>query len=127
MKYFIDYTNHFDHSIKPLPLKLPKLSGSAKRLERVKYMSFMLKEKHKDILIKYSKIWNRTKDLTRKDFDIQVIHNDEHISVKIKSSKVKIFHDDGLPPGKTPCATHSIRDIELNHRSDKSYRPLVTL
>lgn len=45
-------------------------------------MSFMLKEKHKDILIKYSKIWNRTKDLTRKDFHVQVIHNDEYILVK---------------------------------------------
>lgn len=85
--------NHFDHSIKPLPLKLPKLSGSVKSLERVKYMSFMFKEKHKEMLIKFSEIPNRTKDLTRKDFDAQVIHNDEYISAKIKSSKVKIFHD----------------------------------
>ena len=45
-KYFFGYIYCSDDSIKSLPTKLPKLSGSIKLLEKVKYMSFMFNENH---------------------------------------------------------------------------------
>ena len=39
-------------------------------------MSVMFVEKHEDILNQYSEIRNKIKDLIKKDFDVEVIHNE---------------------------------------------------
>ena len=46
----------------------------------------MLEEKIK-YLSKDSEIWKRIKDILKKDFDIEVIHNEKYILTKIKPLK----------------------------------------
>ena len=48
-KYFIGFVNNFLDDVKPL---LNKFNGSVKGFEKVKYMPFMLEEKHEDIYLK---------------------------------------------------------------------------
>ena len=43
-KYFFDYLNQPNDSIKPLLIKIHKLNGSVKSFEKAKYMSFMVNE-----------------------------------------------------------------------------------
>ena len=42
--------NHSNDDIKPFFIMLTKLIGSIKSFEKVKFMSFMLEDKHGDIL-----------------------------------------------------------------------------
>ena len=74
-------------------------------------MSFLLEGKHEDILNRYIEIRNRRKDILGKYFEVEVILIAKHISTKIISFEDEIrtdIHDNGLLPGKTPCATHLI-------------------
>ena len=99
-KYFIGYVNHFDDEIKPVLIKLPKLSGSIKKF--LKVSSF---KKNKDKLDEYAEIWNRIKYLIGKYFDVEVIRYNKYKSAKVKPFKDEIrtaFHDKGLPAGETP-------------------------
>ena len=69
-----------------------------KCFEKVKCMSFLLEEKHEDILNKYIEIRNRTKDLFEKDLYVEVILTARYISTKMMSFKDEIItdtHDDG--------------------------------
>ena len=45
-KYFFLFLNHSDNNIKLLHIKLPKLYGSTKCFEKLKYILFMVSEKH---------------------------------------------------------------------------------
>ena len=58
--------------------------------EKVKCMSFLLEEKHEDILNKYIEIRNRIKDLFEKDFYVEVILTARYISTKMMSFKDEI-------------------------------------
>ena len=53
-------------------------------------MSFLLEEKHEDILNKYIEIRNRIKDLFEKDFYVEVILTARYISTKMMSFKDEI-------------------------------------
>ena len=61
-----------------------------KCFEKVKCMSFLLEEKHDDILNKYIEIRNRIKDLFEKDFYVEVILTARYISTKMMSFKDEI-------------------------------------
>ena len=61
-----------------------------KCFEKVKCMSFLLEEKHEDILNKYIEIRNRIKDLFEKDFYVEVILTARYISTKMISFKDEI-------------------------------------
>lgn len=61
-----------------------------KCFEKVKCMSFLLEEKHEDILNKYIEIRNRIKDLFEKDFYVEVILTARYISTKMMSFKDEI-------------------------------------
>lgn len=57
----------------------------------------MLTEKHKVTVKKYIDMENKTKDVIKKDFDFETIHNDKYIITNMKSKKDEIktsFHDD---------------------------------
>ena len=60
-KYFVGYANHSNNDIKYLLLKLSKSNGSTKSFGKVNYMSYMVEEKHKNILNKYSQILDNIK------------------------------------------------------------------
>ena len=64
-----------------------------KCFEKVKCMSFLLEEKHEDILNKYIEIRNRIKDLFEKDFYVEVILTARYISTKMMSFKDEIITD----------------------------------
>ena len=82
LKYFIGYVGYFDDNIKSVHINSPKSNGSVKMFIKVKYISFILEEKHGDILKKFNGIWNRVKDIFGKDFDIKVIHAHKYITHK---------------------------------------------
>ena len=57
----------------------------------------MLEEKHKVTVKKYIDMEDKIKDVIKKDFDFETIHNAKYIITKMKSNKDKIktnFHDD---------------------------------
>ena len=87
LKYFIGYVNNFHGDLKPLFIKLPKFNWSVKSFEKVKYMLFILEEKHEDIFKEYNEIWNRVKHHTGKNFDVEVTHDDKFIKNKTKFYK----------------------------------------
>lgn len=76
--YFIGYVNYFSESIKPLLIKKPKLNGFINGFGKVKYISFILNEKHDKLLSTYSKILS-------KDLFVEVIHKNKYIETKVKS------------------------------------------
>lgn len=96
-KCFIGNINLFYDDVKPWLVILPKLSRCIKSFENVKCISFMLEEKHKVTVKKYIDMEDKIKDVIKKDFDFETIHNAKYIITKMKSNKDKIktnFHDD---------------------------------
>ena len=65
-KFISGYVNHSNDDIYPLFIKLPKLNGSIKSFEKVKCRSLMVNEKYENILIEYSEVLGRSKELIRK-------------------------------------------------------------
>ena len=120
-KYFAGYVNLFNNETKPVLIKLSNLSGSVKSFEKVKLYYLCLK-KNKDILNEYAEIWNSTKDLIGKCFDVEVIHCN-----KYKSAKIKPFNNEGLTAEETPRTAHSIILVDSIYRRNKSYYPQVIL
>ena len=68
-------------------------------------------------------------NLIRKDFHIEVIHNNSYVSTKVTfygGENRTDYYDDGLPLEKTTW-THSVNLIDSVYRSGKSYYPHVLL
>ena len=69
-------TNIYDADTEHIVASKKSNCRSIKSFEKVKFMPFILKEIHRDILKKSNEILNKVKDLIRKDFDIEAINND---------------------------------------------------
>ena len=80
-KYFIGYQE--DEIVKPLCIILPQMSGYIKYFENgSKNMSFMVK--NDDVLEKYNKIWDKTKNKLNIEFHSAPVYDEKYIKAKVK-------------------------------------------
>lgn len=105
-KYFIGYVSKsYDHIT---PFYITQIKWINKKFCKSKVCVIYAWGKHKDTIIikhgnykrNYNQTWNDIKDLIGKNFDTEIIFDDNYVTTKMKSyeSKIKIyFHYDGLP------------------------------
>ena len=80
-KYFIGYKD--GEIVKPLCIILPQMSGYIKYFENgSKNMSFMVK--NDDVLEKYNKIWDKTKNKLNIEFHSAPDYDEKYIKNKVK-------------------------------------------
>ena len=88
-KYFIGFNDN--DVIRPLCLRLPQMSGYARKFDENATMSF--KANNKQIFKKFNKIWEKVETLLKIDFETKPVYDDddddddddeEYIKTKIK-------------------------------------------
>ena len=95
LKYLIGYNDN--DIIRPLCVKLPQMTGYARKFDENATMSFIVKDKQ--LLKKYTKIWETIEKLTEINFESKPVYGDDD---KCTKTKIKIyaggiitnFHDD---------------------------------
>ena len=74
------------------------MSACRKDFDETKYISFLIKDD--ELLEKYNEIWEKVKNILKKDFDSEPVYNEKYLKAKIKSYNGKIntnFHNDKIP------------------------------
>ena len=131
IKYIIGYN---DNVIRPLRILLPKMIGYIKYFDDdKKTMSFVVVD-DAELLIKYTEIWNKIRDLINKKFDSEPVYNNKYINTKVKlcNNNIKTsFHDENnireVP--KENCAYKCLSLISLDSvvQTSKKYYPQTIL
>ena len=127
-KYFIGYTDN--DVIRPLCIKLPEMTGYARKFDENATMSFIVKDKK--LLKKYTKIWETIEGLMKINFESKPVYGDDdkYIKAKIKmyaGSIITNFHNKKMPKEKAPCKCLSIIMIDSVIRVNKKYYPQAVL
>ena len=83
LKYFIGYNDN--DVIRPFCLRLPQMTGYAKKFNENATMSFRANKKH--LLKNYNKIWEKDEKLLRVYFESKAVYGDDdkYIKTKIKA------------------------------------------
>ena len=83
LKYFIGYNDN--DVIRPLCLRLPQMTGYAKKFNENVTMSFRVN--NKQLLKNYNKIWEKVEKLMRIDFESKPVYGDDdkYLKTKIKN------------------------------------------
>ena len=84
VKYFIGYNDN--DIIRPLCIRLPQMTGYAKKFNDNATMSFIVKDKK--LLKSYTKIWETIEKLMKINFESNPVYGDD---VKYKQTKIKIY------------------------------------
>ena len=79
LKYFIGYNDN--DVIRPLCLRLPQMTGYAKKFNENVTMSFRVN--NKQLLKHYDKIWERIEKLLGIDFESKPVYSDDDKYIKI--------------------------------------------
>ena len=79
-KYFIGYNDN--DVIRPLCIRLPQMTGYARKFDENATMSFIVK--NKQILKKYTKIWETIEGLIKINFESKPVYGDPDNYIKIK-------------------------------------------
>ena len=82
LKYFIGYNDN--DIIRPLCIRLPQMTGYARKFDENATMSFVVK--NKQLLKKYTKIWEKNEGLMRIKLESKPVSgdHDKYIKTKIK-------------------------------------------
>ena len=72
-KYFIGYNDH-DNIIRPLCIRLPQMTRSAKKFNDNAKMSFIVKDKQ--LLKSYTKTWDKIEKLMKRNFESNPVYGD---------------------------------------------------
>ena len=128
LKYFIGYNDN--DVIRPLCLRLPEMTGYAKKFNENATMSFRVN--NKQLLKNHSKIWEKIEKLMRMDFESKPVYGDDDKYIK---SKIKIytdnmitnFHNKKMPKEKSPCKCLSIIMLDSVIKANKKYYPQTFL
>ena len=104
LKYFTGYIDN--DIIKPLCIRLPQMTGYARKCNENATMSFIVKDKK--LLKKYSKIWETIEGLIKITFESKPVYgeNVKYIKTKIKTYAGNIitnFHNKKMPKEEAPC------------------------
>ena len=120
-KYFVGYN---DDVLRPLCVRLPQMSGYARKLDENATMSFRVK--NKQLLKNYNKIWEKVKKLLKIDFESKPVcgDNDTYVKTEIKiyaSNIITNFHNKEMPQEKPPPNCLSIIMIDPAIKANKKY------
>ena len=127
-KYSIGYNDN--DVIRPLCIKLPQMTGYAKKFEFNLIMSSKISGK--ELLKKYDKIWKRLEKLLKIKFNSKPVYGDDekYIKTKIKTyddSVITNFHNKKIPKEKAPCKSLSIIMLDSVIKAKKKYYPQTLL
>ena len=86
LKYLIGHNDN--DIIRPLCVKLPQMTGYARKFDKNATMSFILK--NKQLLKKYTKIWETIEKLMKINFESKPVYGDDDKCIK---TKIKIYAD----------------------------------
>ena len=122
LKYFIGYNDN--DNIRPLCIRLPQMTGYARKFDENATMSFIVKDKR--LLKKYTKIWEAIEGLMKINFESKSVYGDDdkYIKTKIKTyagSIITHFHNKKMPKEKVPCKCLSIIMIDSVSKANKKY------
>ena len=123
-KYFIGYNDN--DVIRPLCVRLPQMTGYARKFDENATMSF--RANNKQLLKNYNKIWEKVEKLMRIDFESKPVYGDDdkYIKTKIKiyaGSMITNFHNKKMPKEKAPCKCLSIIMLDSVIKAKKKYYP----
>ena len=99
-------------------VKLPQLTGYAKHFNNGDELINLLVA-DKELLKKYSEIWNKIKNLFKKEFDKKPVYDNKYISTKVNGTEFehKIFKDN----------RHCNISIERKNGSRREYLSIILL
>ena len=128
LKYFIGYNDNV--IIRPLYIRLPKMTGYSRKFDENASMSFKVNDKQ--LLKNYNKIWEKVGKLMKIDFESKPVYGDDnkYIKTKIKIYADNIFtnfHNKKVPKEKSPCKWLSIIMIDSFIKANKKYYPQTFL
>ena len=120
-KYFIGYN---DNVVRPLCVRLPQMTGYARKFDENATMSF--RANNKQLLKNYNKIWEKVEKLMKIDFESKPVYGDDdkYIKTKIKiyaGSMITNFHNKKMPKEKAPCKCLSIIMLDSAIKANKKY------
>ena len=127
-KYFIGYNDN--DVIRPFRIRLPKMTGYARKFDDNTTMSFRVN--NKQLLKNYDKIWGKIEKLMKIDFENKRIYGDDdkYIKTKIRisaGSMITNFHNKKIPKEKVPCKCLSIIMLDSVIKANKKYYPQTLL
>ena len=83
-----------------------------------------------ELLEKCNEIWEKVKNIIKKEFDSDPVYNKKHLKAKIKSCNGKIdtnFHNNKIPKEGSQFICLSVNLIDSVFRTGKTYYPVVFL
>ena len=80
VKYFIGY--NYNDIIRPLCIRLPQMTGYARKFDENATLSFIVKDKK--LLKSYTKIWETTEELMKINFESKPVYGDHDKYIKTK-------------------------------------------
>ena len=106
------------------------MTGYCGKFDENATMSFVVKDKQ--LLKKYTKIWEAIEKLMKISFESKPVYgdNDKYIKTKIKTyagSIITNFHHKKMPKEKVPCKCLSIIMIDSVIKANKKYYPQALL
>ena len=106
------------------------MTGYCGKLDENATMSFVVKDKQ--LLKKYTKIWETIEKLMKISFESNPVYGDDdkYIKTKIKiyaDSVITNFYNKKLPKEKAPCKCLSIIMIDSVIKANKKYYPQALL
>ena len=84
LKYFIGYNDN--DIIRLLCIRLPQIAGYARKFDENATLSFIVK--NKQLLKKYTKIWEKIEGLMKINFESKLVYGDHDKCIK---TKIKIY------------------------------------
>ena len=122
LKYFIGYNDN--DVIRPLCLRLPQMTGYAKKFNENATMSF--RANNKQLLKNYNKIWEKVEKLLRIDFESKPVYGDggKYIKTKIKiyvGCMITNLYNKKMPKENTPCKCLSTIMLDSVIKVNKKY------
>ena len=121
-KYFIGYNDN--DIIRPLYIRLPQMTGYAKKFDKNQTMPFRVN--NKQLLKNYNRIWEKVESLLNIDFENKLVYGDDDKYIKTKiyeNSLITNFHNKKIPKEKDPYKCLSIIIIDSVSKSNKKYYP----
>ena len=127
-KYFIGYNDN--DNIRPLCIRLPQMTGYARKFDENATMSFIVKDKQ--LLKNYTKIWEKIEKLMKINFESKPVYGDDdkYIKTKIKTyakNTITNLHNKTIPKEKALCKSLSIIMIDSVIKANKKYYPQILL
>ena len=127
-KYFIGHNDN--DVIRPLCVRLPQMTGYARKFNEKETMSFTAN--NKQLLKNYNKTQENVEKLLKIEFESKPVYGDEnkYIKTKIKiyaRSMITNFHNKKMPKEKKQCKCLSIIMLDSVNKTSKKYYPQTLL